>query len=144
MRKLTYIVVFLLSVMAYAQNWHPSYSDALASAQNEDKPIILVFSGSDWCAPCIKLDRNIWQSQDFKIHARDNYVLYKADFPRKKVNQLPEKTKIENQGLADTFNPDGHFPLVLVLDKDQKVLGRIGYRKISPGEYISLLNTFLK
>jgi thioredoxin-related protein len=137
-------VVFLLSVAAHAQSWHQSYSDALARAQNEDKPIILVFSGSDWCAPCIKLDRTIWQSRDFKIHAQDNYVLYKADFPRKKANQLPEKIKIENQGLADTFNPDGHFPLVLVLDKDQKVLGKIGYQKISPGEYISLLNTFLK
>ncbi len=137
-------MVFLFSVMAHAQNWHSSYSDALARAQNEDKPIILVFSGSDWCAPCIKLDRNVWQSQDFRIHAQDNYVLYKADFPRKRENQLPEKTKLKNQGLADTFNPEGHFPLVLVLDKQQKVLGRIGYRKIPPGEYVSLLNSFLK
>lgn len=144
MRKLTYIVVFLVSVTGHAQNWQRSYTDAVTLAQNEDKPIILIFSGSDWCAPCIKLDRTIWQSQDFKVHARDNYILYKADFPRKKANQLPEKIKIENQGLADTFNPEGHFPLVLVLNKNQKVLGKTGYRKISPGAYISLLNTFLK
>lgn len=144
MRKLTYIVVFLISVTGHAQNWQRSYTDAVALAQNEDKPIILIFSGSDWCAPCIKLDRTIWQSQDFKAHARDNYVLYKADFPRKKANQLPEKIKIENQRLADIFNPEGHFPLVLILNKDQKVLGKTGYQKISPGAYISLLNTFLK
>lgn len=144
MKKLTYITVFLLSITAHAQNWRPSYPDALAHAENEDKPIILVFSGSDWCAPCIKLDRNIWQSPDFKNYAQQNFVLYRADFPRKKTNQLPEKIKIENQGLAEMFNPEGYFPLVLVLDKDQKVLGKMGYENISPTEYISLLNAFLK
>ena len=48
----------------------------------------MVFSGSDWCAPCIKLDKAVWQSEEFKKEAETNWVIYKADFPKKKANQL--------------------------------------------------------
>jgi hypothetical protein len=42
-----------------------------------------VFSGSDWCAPCIKLDKSIWQSTEFKEYAASNLILERADFPKK-------------------------------------------------------------
>lgn len=113
-------------------------------AQKEDKPIILVFSGSDWCAPCIKLDRDIWQSDEFKSYAKQNYVLYRADFPRKKENKLKEQLVEKNKELADRYNPKGYFPLVLVLDKNGKKLGEMGYQKTTPNGYITLLNSYGK
>lgn len=128
----------------FGQEWQRSYAEALSCAKDQDKPIILVFSGSDWCAPCIRLDKEIWQSEEFKAHSKANYILYKADFPRKKSNRLAQQLEEQNKGLADSFNPKGHFPLVVVLSKNEKVLGQTAYKKITPSEYVSHLNSFLK
>lgn len=128
----------------FSQDWQPTYSEALAYVKKNDRPLILVFSGSDWCAPCIKLDRLIWQSEDFRSYAKTNYVLYRADFPRKKANQLSKELKNQNSQLADKFNSKGYFPLVVILNKDETVLGTTGYKKTTPKEYIALLNTFIK
>jgi thioredoxin-related protein len=132
------------SVFVSAQNWEATYSDALSVSAEEDKPIILVFAGSDWCAPCIKLDRSIWKSEQFIDYSTENYVLYKADFPRKKSNQLPPEIAHQNSELAKTYNPNGFFPFVVVMNSEQEVLGTTGYKKITPDAYISLLNSFIK
>ena len=128
----------------FSQDWQPTYAEALACAKQNDRPLILVFSGSDWCAPCIKLDRSIWQSENFKSYSKDNYVLYRADFPRKKNNTLSKELIRQNNQLADKFNPKGHFPLVVILNADEKVLGTTGYKKTTPTAYISLLNASIK
>jgi thioredoxin-related protein len=138
------IVLFSLSIGAFAQDWQPDYILALTKAKETKRPLILVFAGTDWCAPCIKLDREIWQSDIFKEYAKDHYVLYRADFPRKKSNQLSRELTHSNNELAERFNPQGHFPLVMVLDSNQQLLGSTGYQKLSPDKYISLLNSFLK
>ncbi len=137
--------MFLLgSMVASAQEWQPTYTDAVAVSSEGNKPIILVFSGSDWCAPCIKLDRGIWQSKEFIDYSNENYVLYRADFPRKKSNRLPDAIVQQNAKLAERYNPKGYFPWVVVLDPKQEVLGTTGYRNITPSAYISLLNAFVK
>jgi len=138
------ILLFFFSVFAFAQEWSSTYADALASAIDEKKPLILVFAGSDWCAPCMKLDKFIWQSEEFKMYSKENYVLYKADFPRKKANRLSTKLRQQNAGLADRFNPYGHFPLVVVLNHKEEVLKKVGYKNVAPQDYISLLNNGLK
>lgn len=143
MRIITPLLLFLFSTCFYGQDWMPSYGEAVTAAEKEGKPIVLVFSGSDWCAPCIKLDKTIWQSGEFKSYSQKNYVLYKADFPRKKTNQLSDKLARENSELAERFNPKGHFPLVVVLDAGENVLGKMGYKKVIPKDYISLLNNCL-
>lgn len=144
MKTLVKVLSVLLPLISCAQNWVGNYSVAMANAQEEDKPIILVFSGSDWCAPCIKLDRDIWQSEEFKSYAKQNYVLYKADFPRKKENKLNAQLVQQNKELAERYNPKGYFPLVLVLDKNGKILGETGYQKTAPKAYIAILNSFGK
>ncbi len=144
MKLLTYFFIIACTVTVSAQDWEHSYTEALEYAKEEGKPLVLVFAGSDWCAPCIKLDREIWQSDDFKKYASENYILYKADFPRKKSNKLSEKMSLVNAKLADQFNPNGHFPLVVVLNGEQQVLGALGYEKTSPEAYIQRLNALFK
>jgi len=134
----------MTSFTAIAQNWESSYDDALANAAKTEKSLLIVFAGSDWCAPCIKLDREIWSSEDFIAYAKENYVLYRADFPRKKKNELAAEVATANRQLADKFNPDGYFPLVILLDSEERVLGKTSYKKVTPKEYISHLNAFLK
>ena len=144
MRKLLFIWLFYLPMALHAQDWKESYVEATNKAKEENKSIILVFSGSDWCAPCIKLDKEIWQSDEFKAYANQNVVLYKADFPRKKENRLKDQLEQQNKELADRYNPKGYFPLVLVLDTNGNILGETGYQKTSPKAYITLLNSFGK
>ncbi|MBN9284738.1 MULTISPECIES: thioredoxin family protein [unclassified Flavobacterium] len=137
-------LLLLLSTFSYAQHWETNFEESKKSAAAENKNIILVFSGSDWCAPCIKLDKAIWSSEAFQTEAKTNWVLVKADFPKKKTAALSETLKSQNASLAEQYNKEGHFPLVVVLDKNGKVLGKTGYKNVNPEEYIKLLHTLEK
>jgi thioredoxin-related protein len=122
-----------------AQTWETDLNQALSQAKNQDKKVLLVFSGSDWCAPCMKLDKNIWQSEEFKAHAKDNLVLLKADFPTRKKNQLPKQQQEKNNALAEKYNPKGYFPFVVLLDDSGNVINNLGYKSLSPKEYINAI-----
>ncbi len=125
-----------------AQEWQTDLTSAKKLASEQDLAIILVFQGSDWCAPCIKLDREIWSSDTFKSYARDHFVMLKADFPKKKGNALPLEQQEKNKALAAQYNQNGYFPYVVVMNKDGNVLGTTSYKKMDPTEYIQLLESF--
>lgn len=144
MKKILFICHLLFASVLVAQAWQPSYAAAVAGAKEQHKPILMVFAGSDWCAPCLKLDATIWKSDIFRSYANENYVLYKADFPRKKANRLPHAVAERNGELAEKYNPNGHFPLVLLLDSDENILGETGYLNSTPQAYINHLNSFVK
>ena len=132
---------FLLQNLA-AQEWQTNFEKAKDLAQKDNRNIVLVFQGSDWCAPCIKLDREVWSKDDFKKLAKDHFVMLKADFPRRKKNQLPAEQEARNKALAAKYNPKGYFPYVVVLDPSGKVLGQTGYEKMDPKAYFNKLNSF--
>ena len=144
MRKL--FILFFLSIANFvlSQGWQTNFEEAKKIATEQDKNVVIVFSGSDWCAPCIKLDKNIWQSEAFKKEAAAEWVLVKADFPRKKANELPKEQMEHNRKLAEKYNVEGSFPLVVVLDKNGKVLGKMGFKNVSPEEYIKLIHAVEK
>ena len=68
--------------------------------------------------------------------------MLKADFPRKKKNQLPPEQAKANAQLAETYNTEGVFPLVVILDASGKVLGKTSYKKMEPAAYIQHLESF--
>lgn len=144
LKTIASLVFFFCSIFVFSQDWQPNYAEAIGLGKEQGKPVIVVFAGSDWCAPCIKLERNIWQSSEFKKYSKDHYVLYKADFPRKKANRLSQELTKQNAELAERLNAKGHFPLIVILSSNGKVLGKTGYKKLNPDAYISLLNTFIK
>jgi thioredoxin-related protein len=140
------ILLFLLFFfkISYSQNWKSTFEVAKNQALTENKNIVLVFSGSDWCAPCIKLDKTVWQSEEFKKESETNWVIYKADFPKKKANQLSATLTESNKLLASRYNTSGNFPLVVLLDKNGTVLGIEGYKNYSAADYIKLIHSFEK
>ena len=144
MKKTVLYLLLCTTCLGYSQNWKPSFEEAQNQAVSENKNIVLVFSGSDWCAPCIKLDKTVWQSAEFKKDSEANWVIYKADFPKKKANQLNPILTESNKKLAALYNPSGNFPLVLLLDKSGAVLGIEGYKNISATEYIQLIHSLEK
>ncbi|MDR6158277.1 MULTISPECIES: thioredoxin family protein [Chryseobacterium] len=114
------ILMVVFSVGFHAQ----SRLETAKKAAAENKELILLnFSGSDWCIPCIKLHKNIIETEDFKKLQADNVILYlNADFPRNKKNQLSAELKKENAALADQYNPKGLFPYTLLLNPEGKIL----------------------
>jgi thioredoxin-related protein len=129
----------ILLTMTFAQDWQTDFNTAKQMAADGNKKIILVFQGSDWCAPCIKLDREIWSTDEFKSLAKDRFVMLKADFPRKKGNRLSPEQQEHNNQLAEQYNPDGYFPFVAVLDSEGRLLGTAGYEKTTPQGYFEKL-----
>lgn len=130
------LILFTFS-NAIAQNWKTNFEESLALASKENKNIILVFSGSDWCAPCKKLDKDIFKSEEFINYANKNWILLKADFPKKNKNKLSKEQQEHNNMLAEKYK--GAFPLIVVLDPKGNVLRRIGYERYTPKEYINFL-----
>lgn len=144
MKIIIHGILLFLSSLSFSQEWQTDFEAAKKEATTEDKNIIVVFSGSDWCAPCIKLDKNIWKSEAFKTEAAKEWILVKADFPRKKANELSKEQTEHNRKLAEKYNIEGSFPLVVVVDKNGKVLGKMGFKNVSPDEYIKMIHALAK
>lgn len=145
MKKLAIVFLSLnLSAISFAQQWNLNFDSAKALASKEQKTLLLVFSGSDWCAPCIKLDNQIWKSTEFIEYATKSLVLVKADFPRKKSSSFTKEQLAHNEKLAEKYNQKGYFPLVVIFDLNGKVIGETGYKNISPKEYIKHIESFKK
>lgn len=147
--KYTYKILFLsffllqLSYTVTGQEWLTHFDDAKKIASEKDRPIVLVFQGSDWCAPCIKLDREIWNTDVFLKYASEHFIMLQADFPKKKKNALPKEQQDRNNELADKYNPQGIFPFVVLLNSGGDVLGKTGYIKTTPEGYIDHLESIL-
>lgn len=136
-------MAFILGGSVFAQDWQTDFNKTKEIATKADKPIILVFQGSDWCAPCIKLNREVWSTDTFKKYAADHYVMMQADFPRKSKNALSEAQTNANASLAETYNKNGIFPFVVVMDSNGNVLGETSYKKTTSSEYIKILDGFV-
>ncbi len=125
-----------------AQKWLTDLEEAKKVATQENKKIVMVFMGSDWCPPCKRLNSNILSSKEFKAHADRNYVMVKVDFPKKEVNQLSENQVDYNQILTKKYNPSRKLPRVIVMNNEAEVIGVAGYKRMKPMQYIKLLSSF--
>src|SRR3989339_1511147 len=124
--KKNLIITAALALMSYSLyagdasgEWLTDFDKAKAEASAKKKPILAVFSGSDWCGWCIKLDKEVWEKKEFKKYAEDSLVLFLADFPSSK--KLPEETALQNRKLSETYQVKG-FPTVLLMDAQGKVI----------------------
>ncbi len=115
-------MVCLLLVALLPLQWETDYETAKKIAKEKHQLILLNFSGSDWCAPCVATKRDYFENEAFKSMAAKNLVLLNADFPRKKKNQLSAEQAKKNDALAEKYNKQGNFPLTLLLDADGKVI----------------------
>ncbi len=130
--------VALLLIAILPIQWEPDFDTAKKMAKEKNELILLSFSGSDWCGPCILFRRDYLESQAFSDYAKDNIVLVNADFPRKSKNQLPAETVKRNNALAEVYNKQGDFPLTLILDANGKVLKAwSGKPRETPEEWIA-------
>jgi thioredoxin-related protein len=118
----TFLSFLVLSFFINKSQWLTNLDEAKQTAKAKHEFILLNFSGSDWCGPCIKMHDEIFNSDTFSQYAADHLVLVNADFPRLKKNRLPSDQEKINDAMADKYNPKGIFPYTLLLDSEGKVL----------------------
>ena len=137
------LVCLLTACLLSTVTWQGDLKNAEDLAAKENKLILVNFSGSDWCIPCIRLRKEILESSVFEDYAKDHLELVRADFPRQKKNQ-PDAAQIKrNEALADKYNPDGAFPLTLLIDKDGKVLKKWdGFPNESADKFVAEISQF--
>ncbi|GAT64218.1 thioredoxin family protein [Paludibacter jiangxiensis] len=119
---ISFVSMFIFLTASYGQQWQHSWNETTSLSQKEHKHILLNFSGSDWCLPCMRMHKNVFGSNEFTAFASQNLVMYNADFPRNKKNQLNKEIEKQNNALADLYNKEGHFPFTVLLDSNGKVL----------------------
>ncbi len=124
--------------------WENDFEQAQQKALAENKFILLNFSGSDWCIPCIRIKKEIFETESFKSFADNNLVLVNADFPRLKKNQLSKDQQQKNNKLADRYNSQGSFPLTLLLSADGKIVKQWeGFPEISTEQFLVQIKNIL-
>ena len=137
--KFTGIVLLSLLMMSFT-TWETNFEKAKATATKEHKYILLNFSGSDWCGPCIRMHKEIFDNDAFQQFATQKLVMMNADFPRQKKNQLSKDLQKQNDQLADKYNSKGSFPMTALLDANGNVLRSWeGLPKESPDEFLNEL-----
>lgn len=136
--KVLLICLMSFFILSSASSWENNFDKAKQLAVQNHKCILLTFSGSDWCGPCIRLHKEIFESSAFTGFSDSSLVLINADFPRAKKNQLSKEQQKENDLLADKYNANGSFPYTVLLNADGKVLKVWdGFPKMTPDEFVS-------
>jgi protein disulfide-isomerase len=116
--------------------WVTDFDAALKQAAEQNKYVLVDFSGSDWCGWCIKLDKEVFSQSEFIDYAEENLICVLLDFPRTKPQS--DEQKAANRALAERYGIEG-FPTVLILNPEGKVVERTGYQPGGPGPYVEMI-----
>ncbi len=115
-----FLAILLLIIVPI--QWEPNFENAKKLAKEKNELILLNFSGSDWCGPCIILRKSYLENDQFTTMASDHLILVNADFPRNKKKLGTADQIKRNEALAEQYNSKGIFPLTLLLNADGKIL----------------------
>ena len=113
---------------------------AQSQARISGKPILLVFSGSDWCSWCMRLDREVFSQPEFQTWAENHVIKFVADYPQH-LTQSDEEKQLNGE-LLEKYGVDG-FPTVLLLDADGREIARTGYQPGGAANYAAMLEKLL-
>ncbi|RKS94494.1 protein disulfide-isomerase [Flavobacterium limicola] len=144
------LLLFAGSFAAEAQElvWETNVTKAMAISTETKKPLLLFFTGSDWCGWCIRLQKEVLKTPEFAAWAKENVVLVELDYPRKAPQT--EEIKKQNNELQMAFGIQG-FPTIILANattKEGKVnfegIGSTGYVAGGPSAWLAVANGFLK
>ncbi len=131
------LVVCLVTFQgAVADDWYEDVAEAIKVGAKEEKDLLILYTGSDWCPPCKKLEDEVLSQEDFLKEIRTGYVLVKLDFPK----NLIQKAEIlkQNNEWQEKFGVDG-FPTIVLMDSQQRPYGFTGYEEGGVEGYLGLL-----
>jgi protein disulfide-isomerase len=119
-------------------DWWQDEKQAFKLAKEQDKPLLMLFTGSDWCVGCRLMKRDIFDNPEFKAYASNELILLKVDFPRQV--ELGEAVKEQNDALKNRWKIE-EFPTILLLNAKGKLIERLSYSDLGAKEYVEFLKT---
>lgn len=122
MKKIGVLGAVVMSFLLMSSGWKTNFEKAKEDARKDNKLILLKFSGSDWCLPCIKMEKEVFAQEGFSKYADKRLEMVNADFPRTKKSKPDKGIVKQNETLAEQYDKEGHFPYTLLLNADGKVL----------------------
>jgi len=136
MKYVNFLLSFFLffSLLGYSQDsenleWYTNFEQAKKVAKKKSQPILVYFTGSDWCAPCKMLKEDFFETETFKNEA-SNLVLLKVDYPRR-IDILTPEQLTYNKKLINKMNPEKTFPKIIGLNSKGKEINTIsGYSSL--------------
>ena len=146
MKKIILALLFSLAAVSFSMAeegaWMDNFDAAKAKATKESKPILILFTGSDWCGWCIKLEKEVLSQKAFQDYAKENLVLMLVDFPQKKKQS--DELKKQNEMLETDYKIEG-YPTMYLLDAEGKKISKeFGYRPDGAEAYVEFLKGLLK
>jgi len=141
MKILLYTIVLFYAVSASCQAYEKA-DDAFAKSKAQQLPVLLVFSGSDWCNPCIRFQNTILNDHAFIDFAEKSLVVLKADFPQRK--KLSKELVKQNEELAEQYNAGGIFPRLVLLRPDRSLISAVDYTNQTALVFIMELTKLLE
>lgn len=121
-------------------NWETNLETALQKAKNDNKAVLVNFTGSDWCQWCFRLSDEVFTQKEFAEYADKNLILVKVDFPRKLEQSM--ETKVYNQQLAQQYGIQG-FPTILIFNKFGQPVAKTGYQQGGAENYVKHIQSYL-
>ena len=103
------------------------FAAARGRAEKNGRPLFILFTGSDWCVWCKRLEKEVFSKPEFLDVATNAYELVAIDFPEA-FDSLPEDVRKERTRLRSAFEVRG-FPTVVLADAALKQLYTDGYRR---------------
>tara|TARA_Y100001978_G_scaffold202657_1_gene224572 strand:- start:5608 stop:6075 length:468 start_codon:yes stop_codon:yes gene_type:complete len=137
MKNLTLSIFFLFSLsLSFSQEkvvWHEDLNKAIEVSQKENKPLMLFFTGSDWCGWCIRLQKEVFFKPEFTKWAQKNVVLVELDFPRRKAQT--DAIKSQNALLQQQFQVRG-YPTVWFVKATPNSAGQVNLSQLGKTGYV--------
>ncbi len=126
MKAITWLASFAVTAVACATSafaapldgWSEDLSKALEQAKKENKAVLVEFTGSDWCPPCMAMRKDVFSKKEFVSAAGKKFVLVEIDLPKGDA-----KTKEKNLPLVQKHRVEA-FPTVILMDADGKEFTR--------------------
>ena len=129
-------ILFFLTPLAHAEEWTEDINQAIKDGKAAEKDLLLLYTGSDWCPPCKKLEAEILSKDDFLNDIQTSYVLVKLDFPQNTPQE--EKIKQRNQEWLKKYGIEG-FPTIVLIDSKQRPYGFTGYESSGVEDYLGII-----
>ncbi len=150
MKKILIVALLILgtaTLEAQELKWETNMEQASRIAIKTKKPLLMFFTGSDWCGWCIRLQNEVLKKPEFAAWAKENVVLLELDYPRR-TPQLPEIQK-QNMELQQMFEVRG-YPTIWFSNPSKKdgqtnleKLGSTGYVAGGPEKWLETANQIL-
>lgn len=121
--------------------WYTNYSEAEAAAKKANKPLLLFFTGSDWCGWCKKMHQEVFSSADFAQAVGNDFIYVEIDFPMNKP--LPPEQQQQNNRLKQKYGVTG-YPTIIILDPNGNFIAETGYRPGGGKAYADYLKQLVK